>query len=224
MILDAGFTEEDLREMVLRLAHEIRNPLATIKSAVQLIEHLQSPKGDVAEFHASIHLEIDRIDKVVRDMQRFVRLDLNTSSAKEASAIVRSAVELIASTATGSKADLEVAPGPDAKVLVDAPQVEAAFAELIDNAVRYSPPGEAIIVGWELPDERHVELFVVDRGPGVAPGQADRILRPFFSTSTQGTGLGLNIALRTAQIAGGTVTWQNLAAAGARFAIVLPRI
>ena len=69
------FTEDDLTEMVLRLAHEIRNPLATIKSAVQLIEHLQPPTGEIAEYFSSVHAEIVRIDQVVRDMQRFVKLE-----------------------------------------------------------------------------------------------------------------------------------------------------
>jgi two-component system sensor histidine kinase CreC len=224
MIVGADFTEEDLREMVLRLAHEIRNPLATIKSAVQLIEHLQPPRADVCEFHASIHLEIDRIDKVVRDMQRFVRLDLNTAVSRNVSTIVAHAVEAGTPRAVSSSVRIVVEPGPEASVLGDAAQLEAALFELIDNAVRVSPPDAQVKVDWHLGEDRDVVLQVTDSGPGVDPKHVDRIFRPFFSTSTHGTGLGLNIAQRTAQIAGGSLKWQNLESVGARFSMILPRV
>jgi len=215
------FTEEDLKEMVLRLAHEIRNPLATIKSAVQLIEHLQPPEGEVVEFHATIHSEIDRIDKVVRDMQRFIRLDGNEASVVRIADVVALAVETIASRRdTG----VEVVPGPEARVLVDEAQLEAALVELVDNSTRLSPPEGAVTVMWECLDNGMVAVSVEDRGPGIAPAEASRILRPFYSTSTQGTGLGLNIVLRTAQILGGTLEWSNRSGGGACFTISIPRL
>lgn len=215
------FTEEDLKEMVLRLAHEIRNPLATIKSAVQLIEHLQPPDDEIVEFHSTIHSEIDRIDKVVRDMQRFIRLDGNEAEVVSIADVIVLAVDTIASR---RDTEVRVVSGPEARVLVDAVQLKAALVELIDNSARLSPPGAPVVVSWECLEDGLVAISVEDRGPGVPPSDESRILRPFYSTSIHGTGLGLNIALRTAQIVGGNLRWTNLDGGGARFTISIPRL
>jgi signal transduction histidine kinase len=210
--------------MVLRLAHEIRNPLATIKSAIQLLEHLQRPRGEVAEYYDSIQAEVARIDRVVRDMQVFVRLDPQTASQARIEEVVSAAVEAQTSSARGRSSLLRNGGGPHATVLVDRAQLEHAVRELIDNAVRFSPPSSEIHVRWRLLEPSQVAIEVEDHGPGVSPDLVDRIMRPFFSTSTQGTGLGLNIVARTAVIAGGELRWSNLAEGGARFSLVLPRL
>ena len=85
----------DMREMVLRLAHEIRNPLASIKSGVQLVEHIVQPEGELAVVLADMHGEIARINNVIQDMQRFVRLDVHTAvsvAVSEAAAVATEAV------------------------------------------------------------------------------------------------------------------------------------
>lgn len=221
---DQPFTEEDLRQMVLRLAHEIRNPLATIKSAAQLLEHLQQPDGEIAEFYSSIHTEIGRIDMVVRDMQRYARLDEQPAKSVDVGEAVRHSVE--AETA-GSACDgnrIEVIEGPQTMVLMDQAQLEGAVRELLSNAIRFSPEAGDIRVSWEYRDGSDVQIHVDDNGPGISEEVEARMLRPFFSTSIQGTGLGLNIVARTAQISGGCLRWRNLNGGGARFTIVVPRV
>jgi signal transduction histidine kinase len=219
-----SFTEEDLRQMVLRLAHEIRNPLATIKSAVQLIEHLQPPKADVEEFFLGIHTEIHRIDSVVRDMQRYVRLDFHTAAAVPVTQVVEAAVESVREAAEASGSKVEVVPGPAVTVLADSVQLQAAIGELLENALRFGSPGSAVIIRWSLEGDHVFSIDVEDDGPGIAPDLADRVLRPFFSSSTQGTGLGLNIAVRAARLAGGDLTWSNRTQGGACFTLTLPRL
>lgn len=218
------FTEEDLRQMVLRLAHEIRNPLATIMSAVQLIEHLQPPTADVEEFFVGIHTEIRRIDSVVRDMQRYVRLDFHTAAAVTVTQMIEAAVESIRETAEATGSKVEVIPGPQVTVLADGIQLQAAIGELLENALRFGPPGSAVKVRWSLDGDHSFLINVEDDGPGIAPDLADRVLRPFFSSSTQGTGLGLNIAVRAARLAGGELSWSNRPEGGARFTLRLPRL
>jgi signal transduction histidine kinase len=221
---DYTFTEEDLRQMVLRLAHEIRNPLATIKSAVQLIEHFQPPPPDVREYFGGIHTEIERIDRVVRDMQRYVRLDFHTAIAVSVSEVIAAAVESVDATMKATGSTVEVVPGPNTTVLADCAQLEAAVGELIDNALRFGPPGSVVTVRWLSRADRLFTIEVEDEGPGIAPEAAERILRPFFSTSTQGTGLGLNIAARAARLAGGDLSWTDRPEGGCRFILTLPRL
>jgi len=220
---DVGFSEEDLREMVLRLAHEIRNPLATIKSAVQLFEHLHNLEGDDGQFLTDILTEVSRIDQVVKDMQLFVRLDAQPTAPGRVAEAVATAVEAERKDALAAYGtSILNEEGRDVMVLADTAQLETALRELISNAVRFSPPGSTVRVAWRPVEPFVVAISVTDQGPGISSENQDRVLRPFFSTSTRGTGLGLNIASRIATLAGGRLEWENLASGGSRFSLVLP--
>ncbi len=220
MTPERGWTDDDMREMVLRLAHEIRNPLATIKSAVQLLEHLQAPDVTTQEFYSSIHTEIHRIDSVFHDLQRFVRLDEHAPSACEVGERVTAAVDHIANR-PGAAIRVVVEPGPPIAVVVEPEQLETSIVELLDNALRFSPESEPVTVSWRRQDGT-VVIVVADNGEGIDPSIQDRILRPFFSSSTHGTGLGLNIVARFAALAGGALRWHAAESGGACFEIVLP--
>ncbi len=217
------FTEEDLREMVLRLAHEIRNPLAAIKSAAQLLEHLNKPEGETVEYFASIHDEIDRINRVLSDMQRYARLDSPVVGRIDVGRTVRLAVEEETSGDATIRERIDVHAGPKSSVLANQTTLSDAVRELLSNSIRYSPPTSRIRVSWENGDELSVRIVVEDRGPGISDAVEGKMLRPFFSTSTQGTGLGLNIVARTARLLGGNLSWNNVEDGGARFVITVPR-
>lgn len=216
-----GLSEDELREMVLRLAHEVRNPLATIKAGVQLIQRLMEPNEDIARHLASVLTQVGRLDATVNGMQRFVRLGKPVPASVK---VERAALEIIAAHAGEARRDqvtITLAGGPAASVLVDPEHLRTALAEVLANAVRHSPGGAAVAVSWAL-DASFVTVNVDDEGPGIPPEHADRVLRPFFSTSTHGTGLGLNIADRVCRLAGGRLTWRNNANRGCRFSLSLP--
>ncbi len=214
--------EDDLKEMVLRLAHEIRNPLATIQSAVQLLDHVQKPEGEIKEYYDSILQEVARIDCTVRDVQRFVRLDSNTAAQIPVGDVAAAAIKDLRPRWEAGGDRIQLIPGDDAFVFIDRMQVETAISELIENALRFSPPDTLIVVSIAKAEKQSVQVNVVDQGPGIPENHKGRILRPFFSTSTQGTGLGLNIVSRVAELAGGYLEWENLQPRGARFSLVLP--
>ncbi len=225
----ARFTEADLGEMVLRLAHEIRNPLATIKSAVQLLELIQKPQGEIAEFYSSIDTEVARIDRVVRDMYRFVNLgkDVGSRSRIEVAEPVAAAVEAATAGKSSDGARVSIVEGPRVAILINQMQLETAVREMVSNALRFSPEGSPVTVSWRIADglkDAAVAIDIKDQGFGIANEVKDRILSPFFSTSTHGTGLGLNIVIRVAELAGGTVSWSSPGQGGCRFTLTLPRI
>jgi len=220
--VERPFTEEDLREMVLRLAHEIRNPLATIKSAAQLIEHLQTPEGEIADFFDSIHTEISRIDSVVRDMQRFVRLDTHTAARVRLDHAVTAASESEEAVPVQCRTRLQIRGGPETQVLIDPQQLENALSELMSNALRFSSPETQVEIRWHHLDMQ-VVIEVEDHGQGIPESHRERVLRPFYSTSTQGTGLGLNIVTRIARLASGELRLHSELGRGTTAALVLPR-
>lgn len=220
----AVFTEDDLREMVLRLAHEIRNPLATIKSAAQLLEHLQPPDDELADYYTSIYAEVTRIDSVIRDLQRYARLDVQTARAVSVDDVVATAVDGVTASDRAAVGRVEVVGGPATQVLIDPTQLEIALAEILKNALRLSEDAAPVGVSWEHRDHSLVAIAVDDSGPGVSDKVREKMFRPFFSTSTQGTGLGLNIVAKTCELAGGSLTFENLQPTGARFTLVIPRV
>jgi two-component system, NtrC family, sensor histidine kinase PilS len=213
-----ALSEDDLREMVLRLAHEIRNPLATIKSAVQLVQRLANLEDAVGEHLDSVLSQVDRIDVTVHEMQRFARIGAGAPVAVDVQGGVDDA---LAKTPPGH-ARLAVAGGPTLRVHIEPENLRLALRELVDNARRYSPPGATVMLSWARAGEGLVAIHVDDEGPGVPAEYTERILRPFFSTSTQGTGLGLNIVEKVCRLAGGRLEWRNLAGRGCRFSLVLP--
>ncbi len=96
-----------------------------------------------------------------------------------------------------------------------------ALGELLANAIRFSPAGAEITVSWQTA-QGAIEVSVEDEGPGVDDRLSERLTRPFFSTSTQGTGLGLNIVSKICRLAGGELVWQNRPERGCRFTMKLP--
>mgnify|MGYP000505524685 CR=1 FL=1 len=225
MIRDTGLpplSEQDWREMVLRLAHEIRNPLATIKSATQLVQRWMRPEGEVAESLQGILVNVARIDRTLKDLQRFVRLDVGESARQPVAEAVEDVVADQLPEAQRRGVAVLVAGGPAARVLIDPKNLGAALEELLANAVRVTAAGGTVMISWVCVGEE-VLLHVDDEGPGVPPELEDKILRPFFSTSAQGTGLGLNFVDKACRLAGGALSWRNLAGRGCRFTMRLPR-
>jgi len=217
-----GLSEEEFSEMVIRLAHEIRNPLSTIKTAVQLIQHLSQSHGQFAEYYDSIIAQVGRIDQTINDMQRFARLTASHPVDLAVGKIVEEAAWRHRNEARTAGISLVVAGGPPVLVRIDQNNVQTALSELISNALRFSPAGSEVVISWQC-DAGTVCLRIDDAGPGINPDHQDRIMRPFFSTSTQGTGLGLNIVDKICRLACGQLTWENLDGHGSRFAITLPR-
>lgn len=219
------FTESDLREMVLRLAHQIRNPLATIKSSIQLVQYLLKPKGEIEEYLRAALVEVERINRTVVDMQRMIRLDMATARSCSVSHVVDEAIDRCAGEAEASSITIESRGGPSCRVLADSSQVVEAVAELLENAIEFSPSGSRVIVSWDTAGDHQVRIDVTDSCGGIPPAVAERILNPFFSTSTRGTGLGLNIVQRICELGGGQLVWHNTVdGSGCRFSIVMPEI
>jgi signal transduction histidine kinase len=217
----AAFTEDDWREMVLRLAHEIRNPLATIKSGVQLTQHVARPQGDIADCLESVLTQVGRIDRTVQDLQRFVRIGAGRPVAVPIGRAIEDAVTQRRPEALRQGIGLSVSAGPALHAFIDPGNLAIAIDELLSNAIRFSEPGAAIVVSW-LGDARQILVHVDDEGPGVKPELADRVGRPFFSTSTSGTGLGINITDKICRVASGRLEWRNRSGCGCRFTLCLP--
>jgi signal transduction histidine kinase len=216
------FTADDLREMVLRLAHEIRNPLATIQSAVQVEKHLGEPNKRKTSYAEVVLTEVARINATLMELQRFVELEAKPARPVAVAQAIIEAVERAQEQAELATVRLVTAGGPQTSLLIDRDHLQTALTELLGNAIRSSPLGATVSVSWERNDQEVVAVHIDDQGPGVRPEHVNRILRPFFSTEAHATGLGLNVTQRICQLAGGDLRWRNRPFGGCRFTLELP--
>jgi two-component system sensor histidine kinase PilS (NtrC family) len=241
--------ESDLRRLVVRaerlegiaemsgsLAHEIKNPLASIRSAVEQLSRMPRASDDEKILSALVQRESDRLARVLSEFLDFARTGMTRSETLDLAAIARNAARLVGSQpdiADGVKV-IDKFPSAPMTMEGDEDLMHRAFFNLLLNAVQASPPNrEVLIEGGEL--ERHqlpdghpeftdgaFGVLVTDQGPGIAPQIRDRLFDPFVTTKPGGSGLGLSIVQRAVQAHGGLVTVSQ-PGEETRFTIVLPK-
>jgi two-component system sensor histidine kinase HydH len=206
-----------LGEMSAVLAHEIRNPLASLKGHAQLLEEgLQAPGAERPRSKAArIVDEAVRIEKITTDLLDFVRQGELERTPSDLGDLVRLSVREIVPP---ERLRLQL-PAAPLVVPVDAARLRQVIENVARNAVS---AGEGPVEIALAADGQVVTLTVRDHGPGIPPGQAERIFEPFVTTRTRGTGLGLSIARRIVERHGGTIGAGNHPQGGAVFRLTLP--
>jgi two-component system sensor histidine kinase HydH len=207
-----------LGEMSAVLAHEIRNPLASLKGHAQLLaERMPNDSSDRRRAERVVD-EAKRLEVLTTDLLDFARTGPMDLRPVDPVALVRSAAEHFPQTTIA----VDGATAPERWPLDERRFGHGVLENLLRNAVQASPP--------ERPPEARVFMengtlvFTIrDFGPGLPSGEEDRIFDPFFTTRTQGTGLGLPLARRIVELHGGHIAASNVPDSGAVFRIELPR-
>ncbi len=199
-------------EMSAVLAHEIRNPLASLKGHAQLLA--ESLDDDADHRKASLVVrEAERLEALTNGLLEFVRSGEVERALVDFAELVRGAVAAV----PGDFATM--LPAEPIRGLADGPRLHQALVNLLANATQASD-AEAEV---ELRRSgSSVEILVRDRGPGVPADEAETIFEPFHTTRVRGTGLGLPLARRIAEGHGGTVDFANREGGGACFRLTLP--
>ncbi len=205
-----------LGEMSAVLAHEIRNPLASLKGHAQLLAEKLPP--DSAERHKAervIH-ETQRLENLTTDLLDFVRTGPLELLSIDPAALLQAAAEEVAPG--GFAVDTAGAPR---RWRLDSGRLHQALTNLLRNAQQASPSGVPPTAGVAVEVGRLV-FRIRDHGDGLPRGDEDRIFEPFFTKRTSGTGLGLAVARRVAELHGGSLTADNHPQGGAEFRLALP--
>ena len=218
-----------LKTAVLRaVSHDLRSPLMAILTSAGALAHgeLSLEPEDRHELVETILSEAGRLDRLVANLLDLSRLQAGAATPElRDSAIEDVVLEALDGIEAASRIEV-VFPDESLLVHVDPHQVERVVANLVENAIRYSPPDEPVRVQVRQAGGE-VLVRVVDHGPGVGAADAARIFEPFQRASTEGTrgaGLGLAIARGFAEANGGRLWLESHAGQGATFTLALPAV
>ncbi len=207
------------------IAHEIRNPLAAVSNAAQLLEEsdaLESGQRRVAEI---IHNNARRMNRIVENILQVSRRDQSRPRVLLLEDFLQNLIDEFRSTRPETFEKLEfVAEPSDLRVCFDPGQLHQVVWNLCQNACRHGVDEDGA-VQIMVRARRHgsepapVTLDVLDNGPGVPPDQEQQLFEPFFTTSTKGTGLGLYISKELCQFNRATLTYRPRSGGGSCFRI-----
>ncbi|MBM3907445.1 MAG: PAS domain S-box protein [Gemmatimonadetes bacterium] len=226
---------EAVAELSASLAHEIRNPLASIQSAVEQMARRPAATDDERTLGNLIVRESERLSRVLNEFLDFARVRVTRMEGVDLGHVTRGAAALALahpSRPDGVRVDVEV-DGVALPFVGDEDLLHRGIFNLVLNAVQASPSGGQVrvaaraIARGQLPsgvsfDDGAYEILVTDQGPGISAEIIERLFEPFSTTKPGGTGLGLAVTHRAIEAHKGYVL-VDTEQAGTRFTVLLPR-
>ena len=218
------------------VAHELKNPLASLRSAVETLRNVRDP-GLQGQLLDVVYDDVQRIDRLITDIAEVSRLDAELAKARfepvDFGQMVATLVEVIErqSSLRGVQIAYARPEAGTAMLLGDESRLSQLARNIVDNALSFSPDGGLVTISVQRAGET-VTLRVDDTGPGIPTLNSDDIFSRFYSDRPEGeafgkhSGLGLAIARAVAEAHGGTITAMNRVEGGtvrgARFLVTLP--
>ena len=213
------------KEFLALISHELKSPLARMKLALELL----SEKGADPSLIQSVQSDIVESEKLVEQLLVLSRIEMEVPAANfetvELNEVLQKAVEQVNPLARTAGIQI-VTPSGKAFVRGDSAQLQRAFSNILENAIKFSSPGGKVEIMLEaLPDQERIQI--ADQGSGLAEGEQDKIFEPFYRSKTAenkaGSGLGLFIARRIIESHGGKISASSHHPTGTILTIDLPR-
>jgi len=227
---------EAVSELAASLAHEIKNPLASIRSAVEQLGRMPTADEDTGALTRLVVRESDRLSRLLSEFLDFARVRVTRVIPLDLAALVQETVTLVATHPDRSASTTLIVDAEPPVQLVDgdADLLHRAFFNLVLNAAQAVGEGGSVRVtlrpatpdtvpGGVVPDSGAVRLVIEDDGPGMPADVRERIFTPFFTTKPRGSGLGLPVVHRAIEAHRGVVLVDSSPGNGTRFTIILPR-
>lgn len=222
------------RDFVANVSHEMRTPITAVKGAVEtLLDRSGHTPEDVQRLLEMIRRHADRMFAILEDLLTLAKLDqqeglpaLELESASVAP-VLTSAVEACQMLAQLRRTTVRIECPADLNLLMNRQLLEQAVVNLVENAIKYSPPGREVVVRAERRNGE-VTVAVIDHGDGIEPQHLSRIFERFYrvdkgrSRQVGSTGLGLSIVRHICQAHRGRVEVESEPGAGSTFRMILP--
>ena len=226
--LEAAFTQT--RRFAADAAHELRTPLAALRGGIEVALRAERTPEEYRRVLASSLEEVERLIRLAEDLLLLSRSSAGpdvTRAPVDLEPLLLDVFDVGARLGQGAGVSVRTDAMASATVRGDATALRRALLNLIENAIKYTPPGGKVELGLTTGDGLAV-ITVSDTGIGLDPADADRIFEPFVrldaarARDTGGAGLGLAIARSIAVAHGGTLTVESRPGAGSRFVLRLP--
>jgi signal transduction histidine kinase len=216
-----------LGQLSASLAHEIKNPLSSIKGTAEILLDEFPKDHPKREFVEILLKETTRLNSTVEEVLQFSRRGVQgrekeSVETEPLSQVIDRVTSLLASQLRKKSISLTVTGWEEGKAFfVDGEKLSQVFLNIILNAIDAAPSKGAITVDT-MKQTAGYRVLVKDNGSGIADELKDKIFDPFYSTKEGGTGLGLSISKKIIESYGGTLTLSDSESGGASFAVFLP--
>ena len=206
--------------MAAVVAHEVRNPLAGIKGAMQVLISRRPVADAELPVLCDVVARIDALSDLINDLMIFARPRPPKPTVFQLRSLLVEAITMLRRDPAGASLEVTIE-GPDVMLTADADLIRATALNLLLNAAQAMSGDGRISIAIRQHDERCI-LDIRDTGPGIPPELRERVFEPFFTTKARGGGLGLPIARRTAELHGGTLAMTALETGGTVFTLTMP--
>jgi two-component system sporulation sensor kinase A len=205
-------------ELAAGIAHEIRNPLTSIKGFVQLM------KPDMDELHSEIILsEMDRIESIITEFLVLAKPHQETVfQQRNVNDFIKQTITLLASEANLNNVQFETTLRNVPDILCEGNQIKQVIINVIKNAIESMLNGGTVSVETGSYDEGYVFIKVTDQGAGISEERLARLGEPFYSNKEKGIGLGLMVSLKIIENHHGNITFESIVDVGTTVTVLLP--
>jgi PAS domain S-box-containing protein len=207
-------------QMAAVVAHEVRNPLAGVKGAIQVLMSRRSADDSEAGVMRDIVARIDALSELINDLMVFARPRPPRLAVVELRPILADAITIVRRDPSAQGVQIDV-DGEEVSVTADGELVRATVLNLLLNAAQ-AMAGQGRITVRTSRNDGEASIQVQDTGPGIPAEIREQIFEPFFTTKARGGGLGLPIARRTAELHGGSLTLECPPGGGTIVTMTLP--
>lgn len=212
-------------EMVASLAHQIRTPLATAILYASQMKSSSMSEQDRVRFSDRLMERLRHIETMINDMLQFSRIGRYKADTTPVAAFFEKlAITLEADIARYQATIRFECEEPDAVIVGHADALQSALMNLIINAMQARPDKVEISLSYKTDGHGKYSLIVQDNGPGIAPATRNKIFNPFFTTRSDGTGLGLAVVESIVHAHGGTVSCDSALDQGSVFTLTMPHL
>lgn len=214
-----------LGELMAGVAHEIRNPLTSIKGFLQYFQSVDDEK-ERALYLPMMLREVDRMNRIIEGLLYFARPYPASVAPNDIKNILQETLILVQNrmVSLGITAKIDISQQVPL-VEIDGEQFKQVFLNLLINAMQAIQKNGVIRVNAAyLNDTDEIEIVFADTGPGISHELKEKIFDPFYTTKQSGTGLGLSVVQRIISAQGGRITVEQNETGGALFRIVIPRL
>jgi two-component system, NtrC family, sensor histidine kinase HydH len=224
-------TEEQLRradrlsalgELSAGMAHEIRNPLGSIRGAAEILQDDYGPETPKHEFIEILLKETDRLNLILQEFLSFARPKPPDLKQEDVNEVIESVLTLTAQPARAARVTVQKhLDRTIGKRDLDAGLLKQALLNLVLNAIQAMPTGGTLTVA-SARNDNGFKMIVSDTGTGISPEDRKKLFSPFFTTKQDGTGLGLAITFRIIQNHRGTIDVDSAPGKGTAFTVSIP--